>query len=289
MKIDKNKPIIVIVGETGSGKTALAIKIAKKYNGELISADSRAVYKFLNIGTAKPTKKELGGLKIWGIDLLEPDQKYTVYEFKKYTENKIKEIQNRNKIPIIVGGSGLYVDSVILNYSFSKMKKLNQSDKLDSMKEIELKEYCNKHNIILGKESNNKRHIISQIRRLEQVHRNQKPEENILVLGIKIDRDALTERLFFRANTMLLKGVKTEAFRVAEEYGWDNESMKGTIYKVIASNSERDIIIKNSVQSDLKLAKKQRTWFRRHDFIKWIDYRHAYREARQEIEKKFYS
>jgi tRNA dimethylallyltransferase len=110
--------LLVIVGPTGSGKTDLAIKAANIFNGELISADSRSVYKGMDIGTAKPDSNDLGDVKIWGIDLIEPNEKYSVYEFQKYAYEKIKEIQNRDKLPILVGGSGMYIDSVILNYQF---------------------------------------------------------------------------------------------------------------------------------------------------------------------------
>ena len=110
--------IIVIVGPTASGKTSLAIKIAKEVGGEVISADSRCLYKDMNIGTAKPNKDEMQGIPHWGIDLLSPSDSFNVAEFKRYAEEKIHEIKERHHIPIIAGGTGLYVDSIVFNYQF---------------------------------------------------------------------------------------------------------------------------------------------------------------------------
>ena len=104
-------PSIIILGPTGSGKTSVSIKIAKAMNGEIISADSRAIYKGMDIGTAKPSKEERQGVPHFGIDLVEPSERFTVADWKKYAEQKIKEIKSRNHVPIIVGGTGLYIQT----------------------------------------------------------------------------------------------------------------------------------------------------------------------------------
>lgn len=118
--IISNTPIIVILGPTGSGKTGVSIEIAKKIGGEIISADSRAIYKGMDIGTAKPTPAEMSEIPHWGIDLVEPGERFTVADWKAYAEAKIKEIQARGHTPIIVGGTGLYIDALIYDYHFEQ-------------------------------------------------------------------------------------------------------------------------------------------------------------------------
>lgn len=125
-KIDKT---VVIVGPTGSGKTGVAIEIAQKIGGEIISADSRAIYKGMDIGTAKPSKKEQKLVPHFGIDLVQPGERFTVADFKAYAEQKIKEIRTRGHTPMVVGGTGLYIDALIYNYSFTEKAKKSYSDR----------------------------------------------------------------------------------------------------------------------------------------------------------------
>ena len=120
---------IVITGPTGSGKSGAAVAIAKRVGGEIISADSRAIYKGMNIGTAKPSKKEQQGVPHFGLDLIEPGERFTVADWKAYAEQKIKEIQGRGHIPIIVGGTGLYIDALIFNYQFNEDVQKSYADR----------------------------------------------------------------------------------------------------------------------------------------------------------------
>ena len=110
-------PLIVIVGPTASGKTSLAIKLAKKFGGEIICADSRTVYRDMDIGTAKPTLVERQEVAHWGLDLVEPGQLFSAADFKEYATKRIAEIRDRGNIPFLVGGTGLYIDGVIFNFS----------------------------------------------------------------------------------------------------------------------------------------------------------------------------
>ena len=114
----QDPPVIVILGPTGSGKTGVSIKIAKAIGGEIISADSRAIYKGMDIGTAKPTREEMDGVPHFGLDLVNPDERFTVADWKAYAEAKIKEIRARNHVPMVVGGTGLYIDALIYDYHF---------------------------------------------------------------------------------------------------------------------------------------------------------------------------
>ena len=113
------QPLIVLTGPTASGKTALSIGLAKAIGGEIISADSRAIYKGMDIGTAKPTIEEMNGVPHYGIDLVEPGERFTVADWTQYTETKIADIKTRGKVPIITGGTGLYIDALIYDYHFT--------------------------------------------------------------------------------------------------------------------------------------------------------------------------
>src|SRR5687767_5549731 len=112
-------PLVVIVGETASGKTALAVKLAQQFNGEIIAADSRTIYKEMNIGTAKPSPEERKAVPHHLIDILYPNERFTVADFQRLANETITDILSRGKLPLLVGGSGLYIDSVIFNYSFA--------------------------------------------------------------------------------------------------------------------------------------------------------------------------
>ena len=115
-----NLTTLVILGPTGSGKTGVSIELAKKLNGEIISADSRAIYKGMDIGTAKPSKEEQQDIPHYGLDLVEPGERFTVADWKEYAEAKIEDIKSRGKLPIIVGGTGLYIDALIFDYHFEQ-------------------------------------------------------------------------------------------------------------------------------------------------------------------------
>ena len=119
--MDKAK-VIVICGPTASGKTTLGVELAKKINGEIISSDSMQIYKDMNIGTAKPTKQEMQGIKHYLVDFLSPDERYSVADFKKDAEKAIKEILNKGKVPIVVGGTGLYIDSLIYGIEYQEIR-----------------------------------------------------------------------------------------------------------------------------------------------------------------------
>lgn len=118
------------MGATGSGKTGVAIELAKEIGGEIISADSRAIYKGMDIGTAKPSIAEMDGVPHFGLDLIEPGERFTVADWKKYAEEKIYEIQERGKVPIIVGGTGLYVDALVYDYQFGGNKRVEDRKEL---------------------------------------------------------------------------------------------------------------------------------------------------------------
>lgn len=274
------KPVITIVGPTASGKTGLAIKLATKINGEIICADSRTIYKGMDIGTAKPSKKEQKLVPHWGLDLVEPSDRFTVADFKEYAVSKIGDIHNRGKIPILVGGSGLYIDSVILDYQFTISNSSINRVELEAMSLEQLYAYCMKHNIILPENSKNKRYVVRAIELNGNNNtRKHKPDDNIIVVGITTDKNTLLNRIERRTEQIFDDGVVEEAIRLAKKYGWDNESMTGNAYRVASRFAAGEVSLSQARTSlivlDSKLAKKQLTWFKRNAFISWQDLNEA--------------
>lgn len=274
------KPLVVIVGPTASGKTSLAIDLAKKYNGEIISADSRAVYRGIDIGTAKPTKSQRKKVPHWGLDLVDPDKKYTVVDFKQYVTDKIRDIRSRGGVPFLVGGSGLYIDSVILDYQFKSATNPKLRQKLSAMDVQELKEYCIKHNIILPSNEGNRRHLIRAIETEGEITTSRKePGEDTIVVGISTDKSDLTRRIEGRVEQMLKDGIVDEAKRLGKKYGWEVEPMRSNIYPLVHDYLEGKInteeLVDKAVIKDRQLVKKQTTWFKRDKFIRWMSVQDA--------------
>lgn len=275
-------PLVLIVGPTASGKTALGIRLAKQYGGEIISADSRAVYKDLSIGTAKPSLEEQDGVPHWGIDLVEPGERFTAADFQHYANKKITEIRARGHLPIIVGGTGLYVDAVMYDFEFpAEGNDLERREALMRQSLEELYSYCIKNNILLPENKKNKRYVVNNILRNGQtLKRKYELIENTIVVGISTDRDILRERIRRRAAVILSAGVVDEAKKAAEKYGWDNEAMTGNIYPLIREYIDGSLSLheleERFIVSDWRLAKRQLTWLKRNEHIYWASLDDAY-------------
>jgi tRNA dimethylallyltransferase len=270
------KPLVAVVGPTASGKTALAIKLAKEYGGEIICADSRTVYRGMDIGTAKPSPEEQAEVKHWGLDLVEPGQRFTAADFKEYANNKITEIRSRGKIPFLVGGTGLYVDAVIFDYQFGTDRDEQARDDLEKMTLDELINYCKKNNIDIPENDKNKRYIVRSIEQngINNRRKNQ-PIDNIIIVGITTIGSELRTKIALRAEQLFENGVIDEARILGEKYGWDNEAMTGNIYPLCRQylNGELSLeqVKEKFITLDWHLAKRQMTWLRRNSFIKWFN------------------
>jgi tRNA dimethylallyltransferase len=267
-------PLIVIAGPTASGKTSLAIEIAKAYGGEIISADSRSIYKYMNIGTAKPSITEREGVPHWGIDLVCPGEFFSAADFKSYALNKIDEIRQRGSMPILVGGTGLYIDAIIFDYKFGDKVDEVIRRNLNNMNIPQLHEYCDKHNIQIPENKLNKRYVIRNIERNGvQFLRRKEPINNAIVVGISTDRLILRTRIENRIEQLFDDGVVNEAKVLGEKYGWENEAMKGNVYPLAKLYLSGIITIEEMkaklVTIDWRLAKRQMTYLRRNSFIKW--------------------
>ena len=229
-------PTIVILGPTGSGKTGVAIKIAKALNGEIISADSRAIYKGMDIGTAKPTLEEMDGIPHYGFDLVYPDERFTVADWKKYAEEKIGDIKERGKVPIIVGGTGLYVDALIYDYHFKGPTGAKIGD-------FEQKS-CSDRTGVKG---------------------------NFLLIGIKHETEVLRTRLKKRLDQMFCPALYDETKRLVDAYGWGSGAMKSNIYEYVWKYLNHELTLAEAKEQcfyrDYHLAKRQMTWFKRNPEI----------------------
>ncbi len=268
-------PLIVILGPTASGKSELAIRLAERHNGEIICADSRTIYRHMDIGTAKPSKEDQDRVPHWGIDLVEPGDRFTAADFQAYANEKIADIRARGKVPFLVGGSGLYIDAVILEYQFGSDMTPKTREFLTTMTLEQLHNYCNKNNVVIPNNSQNKRYVI---RAIEQqgvnAQRRDAPHENTLVVGIATSTELLRQRIIARAENLFGAGMIDEALRLAETYGWDSEAMTGNIYRIVRRYNAGELTVDElkqaSVNADWQLAKRQLTWFKRRPFIQWV-------------------
>lgn len=270
------KSLVVIVGETASGKTSLAIELAQRFDGEVIAADSWTVYKGFDIGTAKPTMEERAGIPHHLLDVAEPNDGFSAGKFKLLAVQVLEDIQRRGKLPIVVGGTGLYVDSILYDYSFLPRPSADLREELNAMTLEQVIDYARYKQLDLdGIDIRNKRRVIRVIE-----NNGQKPTKKILrantcVLGMYRDRDDLRARLMARLEAMVAAGFADEVAGLAERYGWDVEPMQAPDYRAMARYVRGEQSLETTreqiVQNDLQLAKKQRTWFKRNSHIKWVD------------------
>ena len=302
------KKVIAIVGPTASGKTSLSIEIAKRFNGEIVSCDSMQVYKHMNIGTAKPTEEEKEGIPHYMIDEIEPDKALNVVDFTAKAKGYIEDILSRGKLPVLVGGTGLYIDSIVNNTEFSESKKdekyrenlmqlaeeKGNSYVHEMLKEIDIDAYNSIH-------ENNIRRVI---RALEVYHTTGKTftQTNIdsrrdrvydvLFLGLDMDRETLYERINRRVDIMLEDGLIDEVKSIMEmNLGKASTAMQAIGYKEIIEWLEGRVSYEEAVETlkmeSRRYAKRQLTWFRRNSEINWLDYKNAAALGKELTEKFF--
>jgi len=281
----KELPLIVIVGPTASGKTNLAIELAKKYSGEIICADSRTIYRGMDIGTAKPDITERAEVAHWGLDLVDPGERFTAADFKVYANQKIVQIRDRNRIPFLVGGTGLYIEGVVFDFQFNGDINTTLRKKLEKMNLMELHKYCSENNVILPENSKNKRYIISAIERKGiSAKRKDTPIENTIIVGITTRKDILRNRIEERAEQFFANEVVNEAKRLGEKYGWKNEAMTGNIYPIMRQLLQGKLTETQAKEKfttiDWRLAKRQLTWLKRNQYIQW----YSLKEAREYLQ-----
>lgn len=277
--------LLVIGGPTAVGKTDLSIKIAKKLNGEIISADSMQIYKYMDIGSAKVTKDEMDGVKHHLIDVIEPEVPFSVADFKEYGVRALDEIISRDKFPIISGGTGLYINSLTCNMSFTEAEKDEEYRAYLENLAIEkgneyIHEMLKECDPISYKEihANNRKRVI---RALEVFKLTNKPfssynvgddfynsDYDVYYYVLTMDRSKLYERINKRVDIMMEKGLLSECIRLKEMgYTSDIQSMQGIGYKEILYYLDGKISLDEAInmikQGSRNYAKRQLTWFRR--------------------------
>ena len=283
--------VIVIGGPTASGKTALSIELAKQINGEIVSADSMQIYKDMNIGTAKPTKEEMSGIKHYLIDFVSPEERYSVADYKEDAKKAIKEIIEKGKTPIIVGGTGLYIDSLIYEIEYPKieidlkyreelqervkregleklyeeakkidpvaMEKISVNDEKRTLRVLEIYHQTGKKKSQLDKESR------------------KEPEYDYKVFIITMDREKLYERINKRVDIMIQEGLIKEVEDLCKKYKDFPTAMQGLGYKEVVEYLKKEIskeeMVEKIKQESRRYAKRQLTWFRKENNNLWID------------------
>ena len=272
--LERELPLIVIAGPTASGKTALAVRLAERFGGEIICADSRTIYTGMDIGTAKPTCDERANVPHWGLDLVEPGGRFTVADFKAYAEQKIAEIRERGNVPFLVGGTGLYIDAIVFDFAFAGEANEVLREQLEQMNVQELQKYCENNNIKLPENDHNKRYLIRAIERKNvTVKRRETLIDNTIVVGITTNRETLRTRIALRSEQLFANNVVEEATILSKKYSWDSEAMTGNVYplvrKYIAGELDETGLRREFEISDWRLAKRQMTWLRRNPYIMW--------------------
>ena len=289
--MEKEK-VIVICGPTASGKTALSIELAKKINGEIISCDSMQIYKEMNIGTAKPTKEEMQGIKHYMIDIISPDERYSVADYKKEAKKTIKEIISKGKVPIVVGGTGLYVDSLIYEIDYPKNKfdekyreELEQEVEEQGLNALYEKAKEIDEEAIKKISPNDKKRILRILEiyhatgknktEQEKESRKNEPEFDYKVFALNMDREKLYDKINKRVDIMIDNGLIEEVENIYRKYNRFPTAMQGLGYKEVVDYIEKRLtkeeMIEKIKQETRRYAKRQLTWFRKNKETIWLN------------------
>ncbi|QBP43069.1 tRNA (adenosine(37)-N6)-dimethylallyltransferase MiaA [Paenisporosarcina antarctica] len=286
-----NIEVLAIVGPTASGKTALSIKLAKLLNGEIINGDSMQVYKGLDIGTAKITPEEMEDIPHHLLDIKEPTDSFSVAEFQQLVRAKIAEIRTRGKLPILVGGTGLYIQSVLYDFQFTedrvdeavrnayyeKLKKLGPEAMHEKLQRIDPQSAAVIH-------PNNTRRVVRALEIAEHSDttksanpQNQGRESMYrhVILGLHVDREQLYERINMRVSNMIEQGLVSEARQLWDNGIIDVQAVQAIGYKEIYAYFRNGISLEEAVeqikQNSRRYAKRQLTYFRNKFPITWIE------------------
>ena len=276
-----DKPIVIIAGPTASGKTSLAISLAKKVGGEIINADSRTIYQEMDIATAKPSKDEMTEVPHHLFDICQPVMIMTAGEYKKSADKKIKEIHRRNRIPFLVGGTGLYLDSYVYDFDIDKTKpNPKQRRQLDNLKAEELIERIRNidESALAGLDINNQRRLVRTLeimlkRGVRAKMKSPKPN-NVLYLALDLPRAEIYRRINERVSAMPIDELIKETKKLRAKYPVDTPALSGIGYREISDYLDEKITLKEALEEIKKrtrhYAKRQFTWFKKNQDIIWV-------------------
>lgn len=284
---NSSKPkVVAIVGATASGKTAYSIELAKKINGEIVSADSRLVYKGFDIGTAKPTIDEMDGVPHHMIDIVEPEFEYSAGLYKKQAKDVISQILLRGNVPIICGGTGLYIDILLKNYDLpeieanrelrNELTQLDTANLEDMLKNLDIDAFT-------SIDKNDRKKMIRAIeiikttnKPLSQTRGMNKSEYNVEWIGKNFDRKTLYERIDKRVDIMIENGLVEETKNLLERHGRIPNLVNTIGYREILGYIDNQCSLEQAAEllkkNTRNYAKRQLTWFRRNEEIKWDIY-----------------
>lgn len=285
------KQIIIIAGPTAVGKTEYAIEIAKAVNGEIVSADSMQLYKYMDIGSAKPSGEELSQIKHYLVDQIDPREKFSVVQYQKLAKAAIREIFNKGKIPVVSGGTGLYINSLMYEMDFAAPPSDEAFRKeLETLAEQKGREYLHSRLAELDSDAAARIHpnnVKKVIRAIEAAENGSKirafdkasvpaADYEVLLAGLTRDRKELYERINRRVELLIEKGLVNEVSSLMQMgLGYDDISMKGIGYKEIIGSLEGRYTLDEAIELIKKntrhYAKRQLTWLRRYDNIKWFN------------------
>lgn len=274
--VAKAKPIVVIIGPTASGKTSLAVEAAQRFDGEVIGADSRDIYKSMDIGTGKATLDEQKLVPHYGLDLIEPDTGYSAAEHKRYINDVVKKIHARNKLPIVVGGTGLYIDAFVYDFSFGQESDPATRTSLEYLGLDELQAVAKNLNISEQQvDFRNRRHLSRAIERGGSEQKREPKPANILIIGLKIEKEILHKKISDRVDKMFNDGLVQEVQKLVNLYGPDAPGLNSAGYKeaidYIKGTCSLEEAMERVKRSHRYLAKRQMTWFRRNQDIEWCE------------------
>ena len=292
-RINLKPKVIVIVGPTASGKTSLSIELAKKINGEIVSCDSMQIYKDMNIGSAKPTQEEMQGIKHYLIDVVSPNERFSVAEYKKQAEKAIEEILSKGKVPIVIGGTGLYADSLIYGIEYQEIEfdeKYRKALEIQAQTDDGLEMLYNQakridEEAIKKISENDKKRIIRVLEiyhqtgktktELEAESRKNEVKYDYKVFAINMDRQVLYDRINRRVDIMIENGLIQEVENLLKKYKQFPTAMQGLGYKEVVQYFNKELtkeeMIDKIKQETRRYAKRQLTWFRKNKETIWLD------------------
>lgn len=282
-------PLIVIVGPTAVGKTALSIEIAKAVNGEIISGDAIQVYRGMDIGSAKITQEEMEGIPHHLIDILNPDEAYSAAQFKVHAEKLIEDIYSRGKTPMIVGGTGLYIQSVLYEYEFVEEDQALKKELMDHYESLD-KETL--YRMLTEKDTkaasqihiNNRQRVLRALTYYEMHHKSitdQKKSHTLsskydtYVIGLNMPRPTLYDRINRRVLLMVEQGLVQEVKTLISKGYRQSQSMTAIGYKEMIPYIDGEVSLNQAIehlqQNSRNFAKRQLTWFNNQMTIEWFD------------------
>lgn len=277
-KLQKSMPSMVfIVGPTASGKSDVALQIAELCNGEIVCADSQTIRKGLDIGTAKPSKQDQQRVKHHLLDVIGPYEKFSAAEFKRQAEKCIVDIRRKGRTPIIVGGTGLYIDALLFDFSFKDKPNTELREKLSKKSVAELQAEIIEKNLSMPENVKNPRHLIRVIESNGITPDKTDMRNDVVVVGLDPGREALNTRIENRVQSMLNAGLVQEAKEVIRTYGHPPNNWDAIGYKLIVDSfSQEDrpdegVLAERIIIAHRQYAKRQRAWFKRNKNIVWFE------------------